>query len=123
MKQKAAIEKSYAEGLLKLSSVYGSKKIATKVGIDTKDSKDPESQDAGSSQTVFQLWLKVLEENEKVANLRLAAAQVREKIKFVCVRSNCELFFLSKVFQEKISDEAKNLRTIKAVKAKKFVDR
>ena len=38
----------------------------------------------------------------KVANLRLAAAQV---------------------FQEKISDEAKNLRSLKAVKAKKFVDR
>ena len=29
MKQKAAIEKHYAEGLLKLSSVYGTKKIAT----------------------------------------------------------------------------------------------
>ena len=28
MKQKAAIEKHYAEGLLKLSSVYGTKKIA-----------------------------------------------------------------------------------------------
>ena len=29
MKQKAAIEKHYAEGLLKLSSVYGTKKIAS----------------------------------------------------------------------------------------------
>ena len=28
MKQKAAIEKHYADGLLKLSSVYGTKKIA-----------------------------------------------------------------------------------------------
>ena len=28
MKQKAALEKNYAEGLLKLSSVYGTKKIA-----------------------------------------------------------------------------------------------
>ena len=81
MKQKSAIEKSYAEGLLKLSSVYGSKKIAAKVGI---DSKDPESHDSGSGQTVFQLWLKVLEENEKVANLRLAAAQVRNEIKSPC---------------------------------------
>ena len=33
MKQKAAIEKSYAEGLLKLSSVFGSKKVAAKVGF------------------------------------------------------------------------------------------
>ena len=46
--------------------------------------------------------MKVIEENEKIANLRLAAAQV---------------------FQEKISDEAKNLRGLKAIKAKKFIDR
>ena len=55
-----------------------------------------------SGQNIYQLWLKVIEENEKIANLRLAAAQV---------------------FQEKISDEAKNLRGLKAVKAKKFIDR
>lgn len=80
MKQKAAIEKSYAEGLLKLSSVYGSKKIANKVGVDSKESKDgADQQDSGSSQNIFHLWLKVLEENEKVANLRLAAAQVISK--------------------------------------------
>ena len=98
MKQKAAIEKTYAEGLLKLSSVHGSKKIASKVAVGTDSSDATDS----NSQTVFQLWLKVLDENEKVANLRLAAAQV---------------------FQEKISDEAKNLRTSKVVKARKFVDR
>ena len=80
MKQKAAIEKSYAEGLLKLSSVYGSKKIANKVGVDSKESKDgADQQDSGSSPNIFHLWLKVLEENEKVANLRLAAAQVISK--------------------------------------------
>ena len=55
-----------------------------------------------SGQTIYQLWMKVIEENEKIANLRLAAAQV---------------------FQEKISDEAKNLRGLKAIKAKKFIDR
>ena len=55
-----------------------------------------------SGQNIYQLWLKVIEENEKIANLRLAAAQV---------------------FQEKISDEAKNLRGLKAIKAKKFIDR
>ena len=80
MKQKAAIEKTYAEGLLKLSSVYGSKKIASKVGVDSKESKDgADQQDSGSGQNIFHLWLKVLEENEKVANLRLAAAQVKLK--------------------------------------------
>ncbi len=101
MKQKAAIEKTYAEGLLKLSSVYGSKKIASKVALGSDTGGSGDATDS-NSQTVFQLWLKVLDENEKVANLRLAAAQV---------------------FQEKISDEAKNLRTMKVVKARKFVDR
>ena len=38
MKQKAAIEKHYADGLLKLSSVYGTKKIAA-VGGQTKDNQ------------------------------------------------------------------------------------
>merc|ERR1711936_751510 len=69
------------------------------MGSDTGGSGDATD---SNSQTVFQLWLKVLEENEKIANLRLAAAQV---------------------FQEKISDEAKNLRSFKAIKAKKFIDR
>ena len=90
MKQKAAIEKSYAEGLLKLSSVYGSKKIASKVGVDSKESKDgADQQDSASSQNIFHLWLKVLEENEKVANLRLAAAQVmfKQAVKF----KSCEI--------------------------------
>ena len=36
MKQKAAIEKHYAEGLLKLSSVYGTKKIAAVGGDATQ---------------------------------------------------------------------------------------
>ena len=77
MKQKAALEKTYAEGLLKLSSVYGQhcSKIA-KVAEAKENGGD--SVDAASSQNVFQLWSKVLDENEKVANLRLAAAQVRQ---------------------------------------------
>ena len=75
MKQKAALEKTYAEGLLKLSSVYGQhcSKIA-KVAEAKENGGD--SVDAASSQNVFQLWSKVQDENEKVANLRLAAAQV-----------------------------------------------
>ena len=40
MKQKAAIEKHYAEGLLKLSSVYGTKKIAAVNGNTRTDSKN-----------------------------------------------------------------------------------
>ena len=73
MKQKSAIEKTYAESLLKLSSVYGSKKVANK-SIDSKDSA--ENQESSGNQNIFQLWIKVLDENEKLANLRLAAAQV-----------------------------------------------
>ena len=79
MKQKATIEKTYAESLLKLSSVYGSKKIAIKVGLDTKDGEH--SNENTGAQTIYHLWLKVLEENEKIANLRLAAAQVDNPVK------------------------------------------
>ena len=79
MKQKATIEKTYAESLLKLSSVYGSKKIAIKVGLDTKDGEH--SNENTGAQTIYHLWLKVLEENEKIANLRLAAAQVDSPVK------------------------------------------
>ena len=79
MKQKATIEKTYAESLLKLSSVYGSKKIAIKVGLDTKDGEH--SNENTGAQTIYHLWLKVLEENEKIANLRLAAAQVDSLVK------------------------------------------
>ena len=115
MKQKATIEKTYAESLHKLSTVYGSKKIASKVGLDTRDGE--QSNDSSGGQTIYHLWLKVLEENEKIANLRLAAAQVEKScknlLKVICL----------KVFQEKISDEAKNLRSFKAIKAKKFIDR
>ena len=77
MKQKSAIEKTYAESLLKLSSTYASKKIASKVG-DTKESVDTQDAQQGQ-QNIFQLWIKVLEENEKMANLRLAAAQVNNQ--------------------------------------------
>ena len=76
MKQKSAIEKTYAESLLKLSATYASKKIASKVG----DTKESDTQDAQQGQqNIFQLWIKVLEENEKMANLRLAAAQVNNQ--------------------------------------------
>ena len=43
---------------------------------------------------------------------------------FDCEKSSLTLvYFFCQVFQEKISDEAKNLRSSKAVKARKFIDR
>jgi len=103
MKQKATLEKNYAEGLLKLSSVYSTKKIACKVGLELNQSLESGDQNDGvGDQNIYKIWKKILEENEKIANLRLAAAQV---------------------FQENISDDAKNLRATKSVQAKKYLDR
>jgi len=104
MKQKSTIEKNYAEGLLKLSAVYGTKKIACKLGLEQNQGDDSGDQDdsAVGDKNIYKIWKRVLEENEKIANLRLAAAQV---------------------FQENISDDAKNLRAIKNVTAKKYLDR
>ena len=53
MKQKAAIEKTYAEGLLKLSSVFGSKKIASKVGIGTDAGGAGDTNDSSSHNVFF----------------------------------------------------------------------
>ena len=53
MKQKAAIEKTYAESLHKLSSVFGSKKIASKVGLDSKDGEHSNDNTGGER---FQYW-------------------------------------------------------------------
>jgi len=104
MKQKSTIEKNYAEGLLKLSAVYGTKKIACKIGLELNQGEESGDQTdaSGGDQNIFKIWKRILEENEKIANLRLAAAQV---------------------FQENISDDAKNLRATKSVQAKKYLDR
>ena len=103
MKQKATLEKNYAEGLLKLSSVYGTKKIACKLGLELNQSVESGDQSDGSGdQNIYKIWKRILEENEKIANLRLAAAQV---------------------FQENVSDDAKNLKATKSVQAKKYLDR
>lgn len=88
MKQKAALEKTYAEGLLKLSSVYGQHCVKIAKVAEAKEN-GADSVDAASSQNVFQLWSKVLDENEKVANLRLAAAQVCR----VCLLSQYVLLY------------------------------
>ena len=51
MKQKAAIEKTYAESLHKLSSVYGSKKVASKVaGLEVKDGDHSQHNSGGQSE-------------------------------------------------------------------------
>ena len=43
MKQKATLEKNYAEGLLKLSSVYSSKKNAYKLGSDLSQNEESDT--------------------------------------------------------------------------------
>jgi len=97
MKQKAAIEKHYAEGLLKLSNVYGTKKIAA-----IEDSRLEGQAASPGDHNIYVVWKKLLEENEKIAKARLAAVQV---------------------FQEHISDEAKTLRSGKNSNAKRALDR
>lgn len=97
MKQKAAIEKHYAEGLLKLSTVYGTKKIAA-----IEDARIEGQVASPGDHNIYIVWKKLLEENEKIAKARLAAVQV---------------------FQEHISDEAKTLRSGKNINAKRALDR
>merc|ERR1712073_149882 len=71
MKQRAAIEKLYADGLIKLSSVYGTKKIAN-----LEDVKIEDDQPTSGEHNVYIIWKKMLEENEKIAKALLAAIQV-----------------------------------------------
>ncbi|CAB0030251.1 unnamed protein product [Trichogramma brassicae] len=91
--KKAAIEKSYAEALLKISSAYLNKKIPNIPDIKTDAADD--------RWNMWNVWRTVLEENEKLARARLAA---------------CE------VFQTQIADEAKSLKHNKVAIAKKSVD-
>ena len=97
MKQKAAMEKHYAEGLLKLSSVYGSKKIA---GLE--DARLAGEAASPGEHNIYVIWKKLLEENERTGKARLAAVQV---------------------FQESISDDAKAVVAGKKVSSKRALDR
>ena len=97
MKQRAAIEKLYADGLIKLSSVYGTKKIAN-----IEDVKIEDDQPQSGEHNVYIIWKKMLEENEKIAKARLAAIQV---------------------FQENISTDAKTITSKKKSNSKKALDR
>ncbi|XP_053686877.1 protein nervous wreck [Sabethes cyaneus] len=91
--KRSAIEKSYSEALLKISSAYLNKKQAC----------IPEIKMDGAEEkwNMWSVWQTVLEENEKLARARLAAVEV---------------------FQQQIADEAKLLRSSKLGSSKKCVE-
>ncbi|KAL9700514.1 hypothetical protein quinque_003955 [Culex quinquefasciatus] len=91
--KRSAIEKSYSEALLKISSAYLNKKQACipEIKMDGADEK----------WNMWSVWQTVLEENEKLARARLAAVEV---------------------FQQQIADEAKVLRSSKLGTSKKCVE-
>ncbi|XP_035709024.1 protein nervous wreck-like isoform X3 [Folsomia candida] len=92
-KQRSAIEKSYAEALLKISNAYLNKKIPS-----IPDLRD----DDGDEQwNVWNVWRTVLEENEKLGKARLAAVEV---------------------FQQQITDDAKAVRQVKLSSSRKCLD-
>ena len=97
MKQKVAIEKHYAEGIVKLSSVYGTKKIAN-----IEDVRSEGEPATPGDHNIYNIWRKMLEENDKIGRARLAAVQV---------------------FQENISEDAKLLASRKKSNSKKALDR
>ena len=97
MKQRAAIEKLYADGLIKLSSHYGTKKIAN-----LEDVRVEGETASPGEHNVYVIWKRMLEENERIAKARLAAIQV---------------------FQENISTDAKSVTTKKKSNSKKALDR
>ncbi|CAH2985237.1 unnamed protein product [Chilo suppressalis] len=91
--KRSAIEKSYSEALLKISSAYLNKKIP--------NIPDLKVDGAEEKWNMWNVWRTVLEENEKLARARLAAVEV---------------------FQQQIADEAKFLRQHKLNVAKKATD-
>ncbi|XP_066590493.1 protein nervous wreck [Prorops nasuta] len=91
--KKSAIEKSYSEALLKISSAYLNKKIP--------NIPDIKIEGAGEKWNMWNVWRTVLEENEKLARARLAAVEV---------------------FQQQIADDAKVLKMHKVQISKKAID-
>ncbi|XP_039763874.1 protein nervous wreck isoform X2 [Pararge aegeria] len=91
--KRSAIEKSYSEALLKISSAYLNKKIP--------NIPDLKVDGAEEKWNMWNVWRTVLEENEKLARARLAAVEI---------------------FQQQIADEAKVLRQHKLNVAKKTTD-
>ncbi|XP_026736516.1 F-BAR and double SH3 domains protein 2 [Trichoplusia ni] len=91
--KRSAVEKSYSEALLKISSAYLNKKIPNIPDIKVDGAEE--------KWNMWNVWRTVLEENEKLARARLAAVEV---------------------FQQQIADEAKFLRQHKLNVAKKCTD-
>lgn len=91
--KRSAIEKSYSEALLKISSAYLNKKIPNIPDIKVDGAEE--------KWNMWNVWRTVLEENEKLARARLAAVEV---------------------FQQQIADESKFLRQHKLNIAKKCTD-
>ncbi|XP_037811961.1 protein nervous wreck isoform X2 [Lucilia sericata] len=87
--KRSAIEKSYSEALLKISSQYLNKKIPNIPDIKMEGMEE---------RNMWSVWRTVLEENEKLARARLAAIEV---------------------FQQQIADEAKVLRDYKLAISKR----
>ncbi|XP_039489152.1 protein nervous wreck isoform X10 [Drosophila santomea] len=88
--KRSAVEKSYSESLLKISSQYLNKKIPNIPDIKMDGMEE--------RWNMWSVWRTVLEENEKLARARLAAIEV---------------------FQQQIADEAKVLRDYKLAIAKR----
>ncbi|KAF6200581.1 hypothetical protein GE061_005024, partial [Apolygus lucorum] len=88
--KRSAIEKSYAEALLKISSAFLNRKIANIPDLKTDGSEE--------KWNMWNVWRTVLEENEKLARARLAAVEV---------------------FSQHVADDAKMLRANKLFTAKK----
>ncbi|XP_068083875.1 protein nervous wreck [Anabrus simplex] len=91
--KRSAIEKSYSEALLKISSAFLNKKIPNIPDIKTEGGEE--------KWNMWNVWRTVLEENEKLARARLAAVEV---------------------FHQQIADDAKVLRAQKVSASKKCAD-
>ncbi|XP_045462322.1 protein nervous wreck isoform X4 [Harmonia axyridis] len=91
--KKCAIEKSYSDALLKISSAYLNKKIP--------NIPDIKLEGGDEKWNMWNVWRTVLEENEKLSRARLAAVEV---------------------FQSQIVEESKLLKAHKVQTAKKYVD-
>lgn len=92
-KIRATVEKEYGNALLKLATTYLQKKPPPGIEIKSEDSQD--------KKTVYGVWRMLLDETEKIAKARLAAAEV---------------------FSQQISENAKNVRANKLHVAKKCFD-
>ncbi|XP_034254415.1 protein nervous wreck isoform X2 [Thrips palmi] len=91
--KRSAIERSYSEALLKISSAFLNKKIPNIPDIKTEGGEE--------KWNMWNVWRTVLEENEKLARARLAAVEV---------------------FQQNVIEDAKTLRSHKLQVARKTID-